>query len=238
MSLEQVKAGLTLLSWWISLMVIPLSSRLALLVCRYSALKPNCFTTCSLLLRLITAALFLLGEPVMYVAGAFSFYFACVFDAIDGPVARLTGQATEFGRYFDHVSDLVGDFLILAALAFGRGMLCSSLVVGMLFMHIAESYISYLTGIALQRRGTFCGSGKIRNSLVLVYARYRHFFFSRNLKSFFSFPDYTAATFILFPLLGSPEKGIKIGFFFLLATTLYTVFSTFISLHTDEHHFP
>lgn len=237
-SLTQIKANFTLVSWWLAIAVIPLSGRAALYFCNKTNLSPNFFTTCSFSLRLATALLFFQGEVPLYVAGAVLFYFASVFDAIDGPVARLTGQESNFGRYYDHVSDLVGDFLILAALAFGQEMLFTPLVFGILFMHIAESYISYLTNMAVVKRDAEGESSVFDNVLVRAFVRYRLFFFDRNLKSFFSFPDYSAFTFILFPVLGAPLLGLKVGFVLLLVSTLFTVLSSFVSLHTGETRFP
>jgi phosphatidylglycerophosphate synthase len=237
-TLKQVRSKQALLSWWLALSVIPVSSRIVLLICNRTRLSPNLITTCSVLFRLATASVFLQGEALFYVVGSVLFYFAAVCDAMDGPVARLTGKTSEFGRYFDHISDLVGDFLILAALAFGRGMLFEPLVIGMLFMHVAESYMSYLTNLAMGQREPVLLDESTSLPVVNIFLKYRQIFFSRNLKSFLSFPDYTASTFILFPVLSMPVLGLKIGFFLLLVTTLYTIFSSFVSIHTGERRFP
>jgi phosphatidylglycerophosphate synthase len=235
-SLKQVEEKLVLRSWWASFGVLPLANRLVVLVCNYTELTPNQITAVSSAFRLLSALCFLSGGRWGLVAGALCYYLAYVIDCIDGPVARLKVKTSTFGRYFDHLSDLVGDILILAALAYGQHLLFSPLVLAMLFMHIAESYISYLANMALESRsdqGMPAASGPLG-----WFRNYRRFFFSRNLKSFLSFPDYEALTLLFFPLIGLPALGLLVGFHVLLATTLYTVFSSFVSLHTGERRFP
>lgn len=61
--------------------------------------------------------------------------------------------------------------------------------------------------------------------------------FWENLKSFFSFPDYTALVFVVCPLIGVPALGLSVGFYFLLTIVLYTVMATFVTIHTDEVFF-
>ena len=239
-TLEQVTEKLVLRSWWASFGVLPLANRLVVLVCNYTELTPNQVTAVSSVFRLLSAFSFLSGNRWGLVAGALCYYLAYVTDCVDGPVARLKGKTSTFGRYFDHLSDLIGDLLILAALGYGQGLLFTPLVLAMLFMHIAESYMSYLANLALDSRtaanirsGNDTTGGPLR-----WFQNYRRFFFSRNFKSFLSFPDYEALTLFAFPLLGLPALGLRVGFFVLLATTLYTVFSSFISIHTGERRFP
>jgi len=239
-ALKQVTEKLVLRSWWPSVGVLPLANRLVVLACNYTELSPNQITAISSVFRLLSALCFFGGRRWGLVAGAICYYLAYVIDCVDGPVARLKGKTSVFGRYFDHLSDLIGDMLILAALAFGQGLLFTPLVLAILFMHIAESYISYLANMAMEPRDGQTERSE-ENHLIgplSLYRTYRQFFFSRNFKSFFSFPDYAGLTLFAFPLLGLPAIGLRIGFHFLLLTTLYTVFSSFISLHMGERRFP
>lgn len=233
-TLQQVKEKLVLRSWWASFGVLPLANRLVVLVCNYTELTPNQITAVSSVLRLVSAICFLGGSHWGVVAGALCYYLAYVADCVDGPVARLKGKTSVFGRYFDHLSDLVGDIMILAALGFGQGLLFTPMVLAMLFLHVAECYISYLSGFAITNKGeaqpSFILFDRINN--------YRRWWFGKNAKSFFSFPDYVALVFIFFPLIGRPGTGLKVGFYFLLLVVFYTIFSTFVSLHTSERRFP
>lgn len=236
-TLQQVNEKLVLRSWWASFGVLPLANRLVVLVCNYTELTPNQVTAGSSVLRLLSALCFLGGSRLGLIAGALCYYLAYVIDCVDGPVARLKGKTSAFGRYFDHLSDLAGDILILAALAIGQGLFFTPMVLAMLFMHVAESYISYLANFALDSRSGQENCGE--KSLGLTWFQsYRRFFFSRNFKSFLSFPDYEALTLFIFPLAGFPALGLRMGFYFLLVTTSYTVFSSFVSIHSGERCFP
>lgn len=237
-SLQQVNEKLVLRSWWASFGVLPLANRLVVLVSNYTELTPNQITAVSSVFRLLSALCFLGGSQWGLVIGALCYYLAYVIDCIDGPVARLKGKTTAFGRYFDHLSDLVGDILILAALAYGQGLLFTPLVLAMLFMHVAESYISYLTNLALGAHSGKENQVGSRCGLLNWFINYRQFFFSRNFKSFLSFPDYEALTLLFFPLVGLPVLGLRLGFYVLLTTTIYTVCSSFVSIHAGERHFP
>jgi len=229
-----VRLRLPLKTWWAMLLVLPLSVRLICFIVTRTSLTPNMITIVGLLLRLITATLFLMATPSSFIFGALAYIAAYVCDCTDGAVARFTGKTSEFGRYLDHVSDLVGDILILFGLAWGQNLFLQPWIWAMVFMHIAESYISYLAGFALKNH-----AGALGNISVLSYFnRYRRWWFARNIKSFFSFPDYTALVFVFFPLFGAATLGLKIGFYFLLTIVSYTVLSTFVALHTGETRFP
>jgi len=232
--LSDIESVLPLKTWWAMLFVLPLSRRLTRYVVNNTSLSPNLITGVGLLLRLITGVCFFYGSIFLFWVGAFSFFAAYVCDCTDGAVARLTGKASEFGRYLDHISDLVGDVLILISLSYSVGLIDQVWIWAMVYMHVAECYISYLSGFAFKaHRG---GGGEL--FLFRLFNDYRQFFFSRNIKSFFSFPDYTAIVFIVFPVLGFPELGLRVGFCLLLMIVFYTVLSTFVSLHTDERRFP
>lgn len=238
-TLSQVTERLVLKSWWASIAILPLANRMVVMVANYTELSPNQITLVSCFFRLLSAGLFLLGEYWALILGGFCFQLAYLIDCVDGPLARLKGKTSEFGRYLDHLSDLVGDLLILAALAWGQGMLLTPLVFAMLFMHVAESYISYLTNFVVSMGAPNASAGaNERGGIIGFYSRYRDFFFTRNCKSFLSFPDYEASTLFIFPLLGFPVLGLRVGFVFLLATTSYTIFSTFVSVHCGEKPFP
>jgi len=233
-SRADIEAGLPLKTWWAMLLVLPVSVRVIQFVSNRTNLSPNLITLLGLFLKLVTAGLFFFGERIGLVAGALCYVTAYICDCTDGAVARLTGKTSEFGRYLDHVSDLVGDILILLALAWSQDLVTQPWLWAMVFIHVSECYISYLCGFVLKTH-----DGDL-SSFVLFrwFNRYRSWFFNRNIKSFVSFPDYTALVFVVFPLLGLPLLGLQVGFYFLLIVVLYTVNSTFVSIHTDVKLFP
>jgi phosphatidylglycerophosphate synthase len=236
-TLRDVTSHLVLKSWWASVAILPFANRSVVFVANRTELTPNQITGISALFRLFAVFLFLSGERWSLVLGGFCFQLAYMIDCVDGPVARLKVKTSVLGRYLDHVSDLVGDLLILAALAWGQGFLYTPLVFAMLFMHVAESYISYLANFVLDAKESIRET-RLRTGILGAFLRYRQFFFTRNYKSFFSFPDYEAITLFLFPLFGFPVLGLKIGFVLLLITCCYTILSTFVSIHSGVKQFP
>jgi len=233
-TLQDVEAVLPLKSWWAMVAVLPVVRVLTLLTVNRTHLTPNSLTVTAILLRLTTALCFCSTDHRWLVAGAITYYGAYVLDCMDGAVARLRKMSSEFGRFLDHIGDLVGDFLILAVLASAQGLLLTPMVVAMLFIHLSECYINYLAGNLCR------GLSPVRSSFLLInrYNGYRDWWFKRNAKSFFSFPDYTALVFVVFPLCNRPTEGLKIGFIVLLLISLYTIFSTFVSMHTGRKQFP
>jgi phosphatidylglycerophosphate synthase len=235
-TLADVEGLLALKTWWASIFVLPAANRLVTLAANRSNISPNQITILSLLFRIGSGLAFLTATRGGLFVGAVCYYFAYVLDCVDGPVARLTGRTSEFGRYLDHLSDLVGDIFILCCLALGQGLLFSALVLAMVFGHIVEYYVSFLASSIISNSNH--QERKNANLLITSIQNYREFFFRKNFKSFLSFPDYEAMVFILFPLIGMPGTGLKIGFFLLLLVVSYTIFSTFITIMTRGDKFP
>ena len=231
---KQADAAMSLKTWWALCFIYPLARPLTVFFVNKTTISPNQITLAAIVLRVFTALCFFVGGYVFLVFGALFYFLAYVCDCTDGTVARITGQTSELGRYLDHVADLVGDVVILLVLAGSQGLLGTPMIFGMMFMHVAESYISYLSGFAIATEK----SDKPSFALFTLVNRYRRWWFDKNIKSFFSFPDYTAFIFVLFPLLGRPAAGLHIGFYLLLLIVFYTVFSTFVSIHTGERRFP
>lgn len=238
-TLAAVEEQLTLKSWWAALMVLPLANRLVVLTITKTTITPNQITFVSVLLRLGAAASFLGNSHGHLLAGAGCYYLAYLLDCVDGPVARLTGASSEFGRYFDHLSDLVGDLLILLCLAHGQGLLATQMVAAMVFAHLAEYAVSYLTSSLLRlRNGIANPNPAARLVLLQPLLAWRTFCFSRNFKSFVSLPDYEALVFIVFPVLGLPDIGLATGFWLVLMVVTYTIFSSFLTVVLKGTQFP
>jgi len=233
-SRTDVTLKLSLRTWWAMLLVLPLSVKLTGFIVNRTSWSPNAITIVGIGLRLTTAVFFLLATPLFLIFGALTYIAAYVCDCTDGTVARLIGKTSELGRYLDHVSDLLGDILILLALSCSQNLISAPWIWAIVFMHVAECYISYLCGFVLKTH-----EGGLSDFILFRwFNRYRSWFFKRNLKSFFSFSDYTALVFVIFPLLGLPLLGLQVGFYFLLIIVLYTVTSTFVSIHTAVKQFP
>ncbi len=233
-TLDDVEKVLPLKSWWALMFVLPLVRPLTYVVVNRTSFTPNAITITSILFRIVTALTFLTSTREGYIIGAIAYYFAYLLDCMDGAVARLRKMSSEFGRYLDHFGDLGGDLMILSVLAFSHGLLATPMIMGMLYMHLTECYISFLSGNIL------LNTTASQSSFILfrLFNNYRDWWFKRNIKSFFSFPDYTALVFVVFPLFNRTNEGLKIGFFVLLLICLYTILSSFVSIITGRKQFP
>lgn len=231
---SQANDAMALKTWWAIPFIQPFSRKLVVFIVNNTGVSANQITFTSIVFRLITISCFFSTSRSVLAIGAISYFFAYVCDCADGAVARIKKQTTELGRYLDHIADLMGDIFILTALSYSHGLFGSFMYSGMIFMHISECYMSYLAGFAIRENFDAASSPEIFN----FFNRYRQWWFSRNIKSFFSFPDYTAFVFVFSVLFGIPKAGLQIGFWFLLVICLYSIFSTFVSVHSHIKHFP
>ncbi|CAN5139541.1 CDP-diacylglycerol--serine O-phosphatidyltransferase [soil metagenome] len=79
----------------------------------------NLFCGFSAVLRIFEGMLAPPGEEVQYYYHAIWFILgACIFDLLDGRVARLVGTESEFGREFDSIADIVSFGMAPALLVF------------------------------------------------------------------------------------------------------------------------
>lgn len=84
--------------------VWPTPARWATRVCARLRLRPNDVTVVSLILVIIATILFARGQFGIGLALAWVMTFL---DTVDGKLARVTVQSTQFGHLFDHVIDIV-----------------------------------------------------------------------------------------------------------------------------------
>jgi len=70
-------------------------------------LSPNMLTLAGMLLGVCAGVLFAQGDRGVANWAAVIFMVAVWMDHVDGEFARLTGQTSRFGHYFDHVGALV-----------------------------------------------------------------------------------------------------------------------------------
>ena len=76
-------------------------------------ITPNILTSISNIVCII-GVLLLLNK--YYALAAFLYLVAYYFDCADGYVARKYNMVTKFGDYYDHISDITKDILILGTL--------------------------------------------------------------------------------------------------------------------------
>jgi phosphatidylglycerophosphate synthase len=107
-------------AWWTVLLVDPLASRLVRLVAPYRWISPNVLTSFATVLGLASAACFAFQDRGWLIAGALLFHFSFVVDCMDGKIARLNGNGSMFGAWFDFMFDRLRVIVCAAALFGGQ----------------------------------------------------------------------------------------------------------------------
>src|SRR6202451_737849 len=87
-----------------------------------SKIHPNVLTFLGLLINIAAAVLLAAGR---FRAAGFVIIGACVFDMVDGRVARETNRVTRFGGFFDSVLDRYSDLALLMGLLVYYGLMTS-----------------------------------------------------------------------------------------------------------------
>lgn len=86
---------------------------------RHTPITPNMLTATSLILGVITAYLYSLGDWQSLLIGAVLHQLSFILDCGDGQLARVKGLKSQMGHWFDYHSDKIKDFLLLLGLAWG-----------------------------------------------------------------------------------------------------------------------
>ncbi|MBI2996062.1 MAG: CDP-alcohol phosphatidyltransferase family protein [Candidatus Melainabacteria bacterium] len=71
-------------------------------------------------LCLITCAFIATGIPVFLIIGAVLIQLVFILDCLDGQLARYRNESSNFGAWYDRVTDRVKDFLIYFSIAWGH----------------------------------------------------------------------------------------------------------------------
>ena len=100
----------------------PLDARLAARLVyplRNSAVTPNHLTTLRMLFGIAACVLLSKGSYAWSNAGALCFAVSAFLDHADGELARITGNKSKFGHYYDLASDAVSDILLFIGIGIG-----------------------------------------------------------------------------------------------------------------------
>lgn len=82
-------------------------------------LTPDLVTSISMGVAVLAALWFAAGTRTGMVVGAVLFYFAFVFDCVDGQLARYTRRFSTFGAWLDATFDRAKEYVVYAGLAIG-----------------------------------------------------------------------------------------------------------------------
>lgn len=106
--------------WWASKFSGPLANVLLQYVVDHKWITPNCITTASLLLCVIACGFIVNGVALFLMIGAILLQLVFILDCLDGQLARYCDASSNFGAWYDRVTDRIKDFLIYFSIAFGH----------------------------------------------------------------------------------------------------------------------
>ncbi|MCG8378858.1 MAG: CDP-alcohol phosphatidyltransferase family protein [Proteobacteria bacterium] len=86
---------------------------------RNTFITPNYLTSLRLLCGIISFVFLSLGEYIYSNIGALFFVLSNFLDHTDGELARITGNSSKKGHYFDLVSDALVNILLFLGIGFG-----------------------------------------------------------------------------------------------------------------------
>jgi CDP-diacylglycerol---glycerol-3-phosphate 3-phosphatidyltransferase len=118
---------------------------------------PNQLTLTGLVLQAIVAVVIALGY--LPLAGLLLIFFS-VFDAFDGTLARMTGQTSKFGAFFDSTLDRYAEALVLfGVLIYFSGIPDSRTEVLLIYVAIVGSLLVSYTRAKAESLGIACKEG-------------------------------------------------------------------------------
>ena len=106
--------------WWASIFSGQVANILLIFISDIKWITPNRVTTFSLFTCIIAAVFISVGVPIFLIVGAILVQLVFILDCLDGQLARYREQSSNFGAWYDRVTDRIKDFLIYFSIAFGH----------------------------------------------------------------------------------------------------------------------
>ena len=106
--------------WWATVFSSQIANILLVFIADIKWITPNCVTTSSLFTCIIACSFISVGLPIFLIIGALLIQLVFILDCLDGQLARYRDQKTNFGAWYDRVTDRIKDFLIYFSIAFGH----------------------------------------------------------------------------------------------------------------------
>lgn len=145
----------------------PLSTRLSILIVKHTNITPNIITLISSLIGFLAAFLF---YQHMLIPAALLVHASSVLDGVDGEVARLRKQSSEFGGLLDSTIDRFVDLAIIIAIGLNLELTEFNLaiVASAAFGIILVSYLSHLSKDPKVRQGFPYATRDVRLFLITI----------------------------------------------------------------------
>jgi CDP-diacylglycerol--glycerol-3-phosphate 3-phosphatidyltransferase len=130
---ESIESGLYQTREWVRAVLEKGASPLARLLARLK-ISPNQVSAAGFALNVVAA--FCITTNDLVLAGVIYIFAGCL-DLMDGTLARVTGQATKFGAFFDSTVDRISEGVVFAAITYrfaidGQSLLAAVVVLALL----------------------------------------------------------------------------------------------------------
>jgi CDP-diacylglycerol---glycerol-3-phosphate 3-phosphatidyltransferase len=111
---------------------------------RSVGVTPNMVTTAGLSMAVVAGFLAMTGHLLI---GILFFIISACLDAVDGSLARSSGLTTEFGRYFDSISDRSSELAFVVGAVVGGAPTSAFIVIAGSFILLASRIYNHRRGI-------------------------------------------------------------------------------------------
>ncbi|MFC1598228.1 CDP-alcohol phosphatidyltransferase family protein [Patescibacteria group bacterium] len=119
------------------------------------SLRPNHFTAISLVLGLLAAGFFSMGDYTSLVIGVIVLNISFICDCADGQLSRLKGLQSKMGHWFDYHSDKLKDGALLLGLAYGAFINSGSTLWWIFVIVFAAIFFQFMRNITALNRDNF-----------------------------------------------------------------------------------
>ncbi|MBI3591829.1 MAG: CDP-alcohol phosphatidyltransferase family protein [Candidatus Melainabacteria bacterium] len=106
--------------WWASRFSGPIANIFLYFIAERKWITPNCITSSSLLVCVVSCILISTGITHFLFLSAVLIQLVFILDCLDGQLARYRNESSNFGAWYDRVTDRVKDFLIYFSIAWGH----------------------------------------------------------------------------------------------------------------------
>lgn len=118
-------------------------------------LTPNHFTAISLVLGLLAAGFFSMGDYTSLVIGVIFLNISFICDCADGQLSRLKGLQSKFGQWFDYHGDKLKDGALLLGLAYGAFVNSGQTLWWIFVVAFAAIFFQFMRNITFLNRVNF-----------------------------------------------------------------------------------
>ena len=159
--------------WWATIFSSKIANLFLYFIADSKSITPNCVTLSSLVLCFISGFFIATGSSKNLIIGAILIQLVFVLDCLDGQLARYRNAGTNFGAWFDRVTDRVKDFIIYFSICWGHFHIYGDWkiwplgMMSLFFVYLFDYYVNQ--DIKLETRAT-TGEGRATSILNPIFS--------------------------------------------------------------------